>query len=145
MQNNRFKMGAGTRVYEPSNLYGCVIGKNCVVGAFTEIQTKVVIGDRCKIEAFAFIPTGVTIEDGVFIGPHVCFTNDKYPMAVNPDGSLKTTDDWICGSTLVKTGAAIGANTTILPDVTIGKFAKIGAGAIITKDVPDKKVIIGKW
>lgn len=138
-------VGKRTRIHKPNNLYGCIIGDDCVIAAFTEIQRNVIIGNKCKIEAYVFIPTGVHIKDRVFIGPHVCFTNDKYPTACTPKGELKTIDDWTCEATIVNEDVAIGANSTILPGIVIGKQAIISAGAIITKDVPPYKKIIGKW
>ena len=107
------------------------IGDNCKIGAYVEIGDSVIIGDNCIIGAFAFIPPGVTLEDDIFIGPHVVFTNDKYPPS----------DNW--EYTLVKEGASIGANVTILPGITIGKDATIGAGAVVTKNVPDGEMWIG--
>jgi len=139
------KIGKGTKIFQPDlvNLYGCEIGDNCKIGAFVEIRKDVKIGNNVKIQAFAFIPEGVTIEDGVFIGPHVCFINDKYPRAINKDGSLKTAEDWETIKTIVKKGAAIGSNATILCGVTIGNHAMIGAGSVVTKDVPAKALVIG--
>jgi len=139
------KLGRGTTIYQPDlvNLYGCEIGDDTKIGAFVEIRKDVVIGKRCKIQAFAFIPEGVVVEDGVFIGPHVCFTNDLFPRAVNDDGSLKTADDWVVTPTRVKAGASIGANATILCGVTIGLSALVGAGAVVTKDVPDFAIVGG--
>lgn len=139
------KLGRGATIYQPDlvNLYGCEIGDETKIGAFVEIRKGVVIGKRCKIQAFAFIPEGITVEDGVFIGPHVCFTNDLYPRAVNDDGSLKAADDWIVTPTRVKAGASIGANATILCGVTIGISALVGAGAVVTRDVPDFAIVGG--
>jgi UDP-2-acetamido-3-amino-2,3-dideoxy-glucuronate N-acetyltransferase len=139
------KLGQGVAIYQPDlvNLYGCEIGDDAKIGAFVEIRKGVVIGKRCKIQAFAFIPEGVMLEDGVFIGPHVCFTNDLYPRAVNTDGTLKAADDWIVTPTRVKAGASIGANATILCGVTIGVSALVGAGAVVTKDVPDFAIVGG--
>ena len=139
------KIGKGTKVFHPEtvNLYGCEIGENCKIGTFVEIRKEVRIGNNVKIQAFAFIPEGITIEDGVFIGPHVCFTNDKYPRAVNPDGSLKIDQDWERAQTLVKKGAGIGANATILCGITIGENAMIGAGSVVTKDVPANALVAG--
>ncbi len=114
------EIGEGTRVYGRVNLYGCKIGKNCTIGNFVEIRKTAVIGNNCKIQAFAFIPEGVTIEDNVFIGPHACFTNDKWPRACNEDGSLKGPDDWKVEKTIVKKGASIGANATIFVFIAIG-------------------------
>jgi acetyltransferase-like isoleucine patch superfamily enzyme len=139
------KLGKGAVVFQPDlvNLYGCEIGEETKIGAFVEIRKTVVIGKRCKIQAFAFIPEGVTIEDGVFIGPHVCFTNDLFPRAVNDDGSQQSAADWVTVPTLVKAGASIGANATILCGITIGRSALVGAGAVVTKDVPDFAIVGG--
>lgn len=128
------EVGEDTVVRDYVNLYGCKIGRGCRIAAYVEVQRDVTIGDRCKVEAFAFIPTGVTIEDEVFIGPHVCFTNDKRPRAVG---------DWEVTPTLVKKGASIGANATIICGVTIGEGALVGAGAVVTEDVPAGAVVVG--
>jgi UDP-2-acetamido-3-amino-2,3-dideoxy-glucuronate N-acetyltransferase len=128
------EIGEDTIVRDFVNLYGCKIGNGCRVAAYVEIQKGVVIGDRCKVEAYAFIPSGVTIEDEVFVGPHVCFTNDLMPRAVG---------EWEIIPTLVKKGASIGANATIICGVTIGRNAMVGAGAVVTKDVPDNAVVVG--
>jgi acetyltransferase-like isoleucine patch superfamily enzyme len=139
------KLGKGVVIYHPElvNLYGCKIGDGCKIGAFVEIRRQVTIGRNVKIQAFVFIPEGVTIEDGVFVGPHVCFTNDKYPRAVKPDGSLMAADDWQIVPTLVRQGASIGANATIVCGVTIGTGAMIGAGAVVTRDVPSYAIVAG--
>jgi len=139
------KLGKGAVVFQPDlvNLYGCEIGEETKIGAFVEIRKGVVIGKRCKIQAFAFIPEGVTVEDGVFIGPHVCFTNDRLPRAVNADGSPKTDDDWEVSPILVRRGAALGANSTILPGITIGAWAMVGAGSVVTRDVADHEMVVG--
>jgi acetyltransferase-like isoleucine patch superfamily enzyme len=123
-----------TIVRDYVNLYGCKIGRGCRIAAYAEIQRGVVIGDRCKIEAGAFIPSGVTIEDDVFIGPHACFTNDRVPRAVG---------EWNVIPTLVKKGASVGANATIMCGVTIGENAMVGAGAVVTKDVQANAVVVG--
>lgn len=138
-------LGEDVRIYHPDlvNLYGCRIGDNCKIGAFVEIRKDVVIGRNVKIQAFVFIPEGVTIEDGVFLGPHVCFTNDKHPRSVGPDGELLTDEDWEQVPTRVKQGASIGANATILCGVTIGRGAMVGAGAVVTRDVPDEATVVG--
>lgn len=138
-------LGDNVVIYHPElvNLYGCEIGAGCKIGTFVEIRRQVKIGRNVKIQAFAFIPEGVTIEDGCFIGPHVCFTNDKYPRAVNPDGSLMAADDWEIVPTLVKQGANIGANATIMCGITIGEYALIGAGAVVTRDVPAYAIVAG--
>jgi len=128
------EIGEDTIVRDFVNLYGCKIGRGCRIAAYVEIQRGVTIGDRCKVEAFAFIPSGVTIQDEVFVGPHACFTNDRVPKAVG---------DWEVMPTLVKKGASIGANATIICGVTIGENALIGAGAVVTKDVPANAVVAG--
>ena len=139
------KLSDGVIIYHPElvNLYGCEIGAGCKIGAFVEIQKQIKIGRNVKIQAFAFISEGVTIEDGAFIGPHVCFTNDKYPRAVNPDGSLMEADDWEVIPTLVRQGASIGANATIMCGATIGEYAMVGAGAVVTRDVPAYAIVAG--
>ena len=128
------EIGEDTIVRDFVNLYGCKVGEGCRIAAYAEIQRGVVVGDRCKIEAFAFIPSGVTIEDEVFVGPHVCFTNDKHPKAVG---------DWSVTPTLVKKGASIGANATIVCGVTIGEGATVAAGAVVTRDVPPGTAVGG--
>ena len=132
------QLGEDVMIYHPDlvNLYGCEIGDGCKIGTFVEIRKQVKIGRNVKIQAFAFIPEGIIIEDGVFIGPHVCFTNDRYPRAINPDGSLMGADDWEIVPTLVKQGANLGANSTIICGVTVGEYALVGAGAVVTSDVP---------
>src|SRR3989344_5854954 len=139
------RLGKNVKIYHPNlvNLYGCKIGDNCVIGAFVEIRKQVKIGKNVKIQAFAFIPEKVTIEDNVFIGPHACFVNDKYPGAINSRGELKDSSDWKAIPTLVKKGASIGANATILCGITIGQGSLVGAGAVVTKDVPPGAVVVG--
>lgn len=127
-------IGEGTIIRNFVNIYGCRIGRNCKIASFVEIQRGVVVGDNCKIEGFAYIPSGVTIEDKVFIGPHVCFTNDKRPRAVG---------DWELTATLVKSGASIGAGAVIVCGVTIGENAIVGAGAVVTKDVAPDTIVVG--
>lgn len=139
------KTGKNLKLYHPElvNLYGCEIGDDCTLGAFVEIRKRVKIGNRVKIQAHVFIPEGVTIEDGVFIGPHATFTNDLFPRATNEDGSLIKPSDWEEIPTLVKKRASIGANTTILCGVTIGENAMIGAGSVVTKDIPPNEIWVG--
>jgi acetyltransferase-like isoleucine patch superfamily enzyme len=139
------KLGQNVVIFHPDlvNLYGCTVGDESKIATFVEIQRGVVIGKRVKVEAFAFIPSGVTIEDGVFIGPHVCFTNDKVPRAVNADMTLKGVHDWKVTPTRVKAGAALGANSTIVCGTTIGKWAMVGSGSVVTKDVPDHALVLG--
>jgi len=128
------QVGEGTKIYDHVNLYKCKIGRNCKIEPYVYIEGGVVIGDNCKIKPFVFIPTGVTIEDDVFIGPNVTFTNDKYPKAHG---------EWRLLETRVKRGASIGANSVILPGLTIGEYTLIGAGSVVTKDVPDYAVVAG--
>lgn len=120
-----------------------VVGKNCILAKGVYIGKGVVVGNNVKIQNNVSIYEGVTIEEGVFIGPHVVFTNDKYPSAIDDQGKLKGDKDWKLEKTTVKSGASIGANSTILPGITIGKFALIGAGSVVTKDVPDFALVYG--
>ena len=138
------QIGKGSRIWHYVQIReGAKLGENCIVGKGAYIDFDVVIGSNVKIQNGAFIYHGVTIEDGVFIGPHVCLTNDKIPRAITLDGNLKTDGDWEEGTILVKYGASIGAGAVVLPNVTIGKFAMIGAGAIVTKSVPDHGIVVG--
>ena len=125
------------------NLYGCTIGDGTRIGPFVEIQKNAFIGRRCKIQSHSFICEGVTIEDEVFIGHGVMFINDKLPRATSETGALQTEEDWKVIPTLVKHGASIGSNVTILCDITIGAGALVGAGSVVTEDVPDKAVVAG--
>jgi len=128
------ELGEGTVVHDQVNLYKCKIGRNCKIDAFVYVEEGVVIGDNCKIRPFVFIPIGVTIEDAVFVGPNVSFTNDKYP---------RVEGEWKLLRTKIEKGASIGANSVILPGVTIGRDALVGAGSVVTKDVPRKAVVAG--
>lgn len=143
--NQDVKLGQNVKIFQPDlvNLYGCEIGDETKIGAFVEIQKTVIVGSRCKISSHSFLCEGVILEDEVFIGHGVMFTNDLYPRATNEDGSLKTDSDWETVETLVKFGAGIGSNATILPGVTIGKKAIIGAGSVVTRDVPDYAIVVG--
>jgi len=138
-------LGTGVRIFQPEqvNLYGCSIGDETKIGAFVEIQKNASIGARCKISSHSFICEGVEIEDECFIGHGVMFTNDVYPRAVNPDGSLQAEADWEVVKTKVKERASIGSNATIIAGVTIGEGALVGAGAVVTKDVPDFAIVAG--
>lgn len=138
-------LGEGVRVFKPDlvNIYGCTIGDESTVGPFVEIQAGVIIGKRCKISSHSFICEGVTLEDEVFVGHGVMFTNDLYPRSTNPDGSLKRGNDWELVKTRVKKRAGIGSNATILAGVTIGENAIIGAGAVVSRDVPDYAIVAG--
>lgn len=137
------RMGEGVRVFAFANLYGCSIGAGSKVGCFVEIQKNAAIGARCKISSHTFVCEGVTIEDEVFIGHHVCFTNDLLPRACNPDGSLQTEADWKVVPTRVRRRASIGSGAVILAGVTIGEGAMVGAGAVVTKDVPARAIVAG--
>jgi len=122
---------------------GATIGKNCVIGKGVYIDHDVSIGNNIKLQNRASLYYGASLEDGVFIGPHACLTNDKYPRAITPQGLLKGIDDWEVGHILVKYGASVGAGAIVLPDVTIGTFALVGAGAVVTADVPDHGIVLG--
>ncbi len=137
-------LGENVKIHHPElvNLYGCVIGDNSRIASFVEIGKNVRIGKNCKIEAFAFIPEGVVLEDNVFVGPHVCFTNDLHPRATS-GGSPMGDTEWKLESTLVQEGASIGANATILCGRTIGRGAMVGAGSVVIKDVPAGAVVMG--
>jgi len=137
------KLGKGVKIFAFTNLYGCEVGDDSKIGAFVEIQKGARIGKRCKISSHSFICEGVAIEDEVFVGHGVIFINDRFPRATTTEGSLQTEADWTCVPTLVKAGASIGSGATILCGVTIGRRAIIGAGSIVTKDVPDEAVVAG--
>ena len=136
-------IGEDVKVYPFSNLYGCTIGDRTRVGTFVEIQRGARIGCDCKISSHSFICEGVTIEDGVFIGHNVTFINDRYPRAVNSDGSMQTDEDWTLERTLVEARASVGSSATILCGLTIGTGAVVGAGSVVTKDVPAYTVVAG--
>lgn len=136
-------LGKNVRIFHFVNLYGCSIGDGSKIGTFVEIQKGATIGRNVKISSHTFICEGVTIEDNVFVGHHVCFINDRYPQAVNADGSMQTEQDWTVIPTIVKCGAAIGSNVTILCGVTIGENALVGAGSVVTKDVPPNTIVVG--
>ena len=138
-------LGKDVRIFQPDlvNLYGCRIGDETRIGAFVEIQKNASIGARCKISSHTFICEGVNIEDEVFVGHGVMFTNDVYPRAVNDGGQLQTEADWIVIKTHVKRRASIGSNATILPGLSIGESALVGAGSVVTTDVPDFAIVAG--
>jgi acetyltransferase-like isoleucine patch superfamily enzyme len=137
------KLGKNVRLHDFVNLYGCEIADDVKIGTFVEIQKGVKIGSRCKISSHTFICEGVTLEDEVFIGHNVTFTNDRYPRATSRGGQLQTEADWKCIRTLVKRGASIGSGTTLLCGVIIGENAMVGAGSVVTKDVPPGAVVAG--
>jgi UDP-2-acetamido-3-amino-2,3-dideoxy-glucuronate N-acetyltransferase len=128
------EIGEGSIIHDQANLYNCRIGKNCKIDSFVYMEEGVVVGDNCKIRPFVFIPTGVIIEDNVFVGPNVTFTNDKHPKAHG---------DWKLVGTTVKQGAAIGANSVVLPGVVIGENSLVGAGCVVTEDVPRNAIVVG--
>ena len=130
----KVNIGHGSKIYDLVNLYGCKIGKNTKIDSYVYIEEDVEIGDNCKIRPFTFIPTGVIIKNNVFIGPHVCFTNDKFPKAHG---------DWELLNTVIEENVGIGAGSVILPGITIGKNSIIGAGSVVTKDVPPNSVAYG--
>jgi len=137
-------IGDETSVWHQAQIRESVsIGKNCIIGKGVYVDFEVIIGNNVKIQNYVSVFHGVTLEDGVFVGPHVCFTNDMFPRAVNPDGSLKSGDDWELSKTLIREGAGLGANSTIRCGVTVGKWAVIGAGSVVTRDVPDYGLVWG--
>ena len=137
-------VGEGTKIWRHCQVReGAVIGRNCVLGKGVYVDSHVHIGDNVKIQNGVSVYEGVTLEDGVLCGPHCVFTNDRLPRAVNPDGSLKAADDWLVGETLVRSGAAIGANATIVCGVTVGRWSMIGAGSVVTHSVPDHGLVYG--
>jgi acetyltransferase-like isoleucine patch superfamily enzyme len=137
------KLGANVRLSKFINLYGCAIGDETKIGAFVEIQKNAIVGRRCKISSHTFICEGVTIEDNVFIGHGVTFVNDSYPRATAADGSLQTEADWRVQSTVIRRGASIGSGATILSNISIGENAIVGAGSVVTKDVPANAIVAG--
>jgi len=137
------KLGKNVKIYDFVNLYGCEIGDDSKVGTFVEIQKNAKVGKNVKISTHTFICEGVTIEDNVFVGHNVTFINDKYPRATAESGGLQTEADWKVIPTFVKKGASIGSSATILCGVTIGKNAIVGAGSVVTKDVPDNTIVAG--
>ncbi len=137
------KLGRDVRLAQFINMYGCEVGDETKIGACVEIQKGVKVGRRCKISSHTFICEGVTIEDNVFIGHGVMFTNDVYPRATTPSGELQTEKDWKVEHTVVKQGASIGTGVTILPRVTIGEHSMVGAGSVVTRNVPPRTIVWG--
>jgi acetyltransferase-like isoleucine patch superfamily enzyme len=137
------KLGRDVKLSKFINLYGCEVGDESKIGAFVEIQKNAAIGKRCKISSHTFICEGVTIEDNVFIGHGVMFINDSYPRSTTADGSLQSEADWKVERTIVKKGASIGSGATILANITIGENAIVGAGSVLTKDVPPNCIVAG--
>ncbi len=140
----RATVGEGTRVWHQAQVReGARIGRDCIIGKNVYIDFDVTIGDHVKIQNNSSVYHGVTVEDGVFIGPHVCLTNDKFPRAINPDGTLKGGSDWEVGRIVLRHGCALGAGSIIVTGVTIGRWAMVGAGAVVTRDVPDHGLVAG--
>ena len=137
------KCGEGVKIYDFVNLYGCEIGDNTKIGTFVEVQKGAKIGRNCKISSHTFICEGVTIEDDVFVGHNVTFINDMYPRSTNEGGGLQTEADWVCIPTLIRKGASIGSSTTLLAGITVGEKAIVGAGSVVTKDVPAETIVAG--
>lgn len=137
------KLGKDVKLSKFINLYGCEVGDETKIGAFVEIQKNATVGKRCKISSHTFICEGVAIEDNVFIGHGVTFINDSYPRATTADGSLQTESDWKVERTVIKKGASVGSGSTILANVTVGENAIIGAGSVVTKDVPPNSIVAG--
>lgn len=137
------ELGRDVKLYGFVNLYGCRIGAETRIGTFVEVQKGATIGARCKIQSHTFICEGVTIEDEVFVGHHVCFTNDRFPRATGPGGAVQTDEDWVLETTRVRKGASIGSGAVILPGVVIGAGAMVGAGAVVTRDVPAGATVAG--
>jgi len=140
---NNVTLGKNVKIFDFVNLYGCMIGDDTKVGTFVEIQKNATIGKNCKISSHTFICEGVHIEDNVFIGHNVTFINDKLPRSINEDGSMQTEEDWKVVETYIKKGASIGSSATILCGITVGEKAIVGAGAVVTKDVPPNSVVAG--
>ncbi len=142
--SDRAKVGKGTRIWHQAQVReGATIGEACIIGKGVYIGAGVRVGNRVKIQNYALVYEGVTLEDGVFVGPHACFTNDLRPRAINPDGSLQSAADWDIVPTHVGRGASIGANSTIIAGVRIGAWAMVGAGAVVTRDVPPHALVVG--
>ncbi len=137
------RLGRDVKLSQFINLYGCEIGDETKIGAFVEIQKNATVGKRCKISSHTFVCEGVTIEDNVFVGHNVAFINDPYPRATTGEGGLQTEADWKVERTLVKKGASIGSGSTILANITIGENALVGAGSVVTKDVPANSIVAG--
>jgi acetyltransferase-like isoleucine patch superfamily enzyme len=137
------KLGEGVKIYDFVNLYGCEIGDHSKIGTFVEVQKGAKIGKNCKISSHTFICEGVTIEDEVFVGHNVTFINDPYPRSTNEGGSLQTEKDWVCIPTLIRKGASIGSSTTLMCGITVGEKSIVGAGSVVTKDVPPNTIVAG--
>jgi UDP-2-acetamido-3-amino-2,3-dideoxy-glucuronate N-acetyltransferase len=140
---NNVKLGNDVKIFDFVNLYGCSIDDNTKIGTFVEIQKNAFIGKNCKISSHTFICEGVHVEDNVFIGHNVTFINDKHPRSVNPDGSMQSEQDWKVVETFIKKGASVGSSATIMCGITVGENAIVGAGSVVTKDVPANSIVAG--
>jgi acetyltransferase-like isoleucine patch superfamily enzyme len=140
---NNVTLGNNVKIFDFVNLYGCTIGDDSKIGTFVEVQKNATIGKNCKISSHSFICEGVHIEDNVFVGHNVTFINDKIPRATNLDGSLQTDADWKVIETFIKKGASIGSSATIMCGITVGENSIVGAGAVVTKNVPPNSIVIG--
>lgn len=137
-------IGEGTRIWHHAQIReGVTIGRDCIIGKGAYIDFNVKIGNKCKVQNGAFLYHGLTVEDGVFIGPQACITNDRLPRAISPTGDLKSNDDWTVGPVLIRYGASIGACSVLLPDITVGQFALVAAGAVVTRSVLDHALVMG--
>lgn len=142
--SERATIGEGASIWHQAQVReGASVGPGCIIGKGVYVGADVSVGQNCKVQNYSCLYEGVTLEDGVFVGPEVVFTNDRFPRAINPDGSLKSADDWHVGPSLVKYGAAVGSRSVIVPGITIGRWALIGAGSVVTKDVPDHALVVG--
>jgi acetyltransferase-like isoleucine patch superfamily enzyme len=142
--SEKAQIGEGTRIWHHCQVRpGAHIGKNCILGKGVYIDADVPIGDHVKIQNYVSVYHGVSLEDGVFIGPHVCFTNDMRPRAINPDGSPKGEQDWVLSETHIRRGASLGANSTIRCGITIGQWAMVGSGSVVTRDIPPHGLVFG--
>lgn len=142
--SSRATIGEGVKIWDHVHIReGATIGDRTIIGKSVYVDAEVGVGADCKIQNGAYVYKGTILEDGVFVGPGACFTNDRIPRAINTDGTLKTADEWVMGTTRVCYGASIGAGVIILPDRTIGRFAMVGAGAVVTRDVPDHGLVVG--
>ena len=142
--SDKIEIGEGSSIWHHAQVReGAKIGINCIIGKGVYVDAGVPIGNNVKIQNYVSVYHGVKLEDGVFVGPHVCFTNDLRPRAVNPDDSLKAADDWVLSETLIKKGAALGANSTIRCGITIGEWAMVGSGSVVTKDIPPHGLVYG--
>lgn len=142
--SDKIEIGEGSSIWHHAQVReGVKIGTNCIIGKGVYVDAGVPIGNNVKIQNYVSVYHGVKIEDGVFVGPHVCFTNDMRPRAINPDGSLKAADDWVLSETVIKKGAALGANSTIRCGITIGEWAMVGSGSVVTKNVPAHGLVFG--